>query len=283
MADRESQHDLPQQVRTSEPLFWLAGYGHEVRHEASYAYDCRRRQDRPHVCLQYTLAGTSFYRDKSGRSLLPAGSAFFRQIPGPFEYGLAKESACPLELVFVSLAGDLAMQWYHRLTRRFGHVLRFDPRSGIGPMLLDLIQVPKKLTDRYLLSSQIYHLLMTLYSLQNRSRLQTHPRTAHAIELINMHAHEPGFNVLRLAEKLDCSREYFSRGFRETMGVSPGDYLMQHRLKLAARQMRQTDDKLDTVARDTGFSGANYLCRVFRSRVGVTCATFRKQPWIAGP
>ena len=33
----------------------------------------------------------------------------------------------------------------------------------------------------------------------------------------------------------------------------------------------------------SGFTSANYLCRVFKQNVGVTCATFRAQPWLAGP
>src|SRR5690348_7994959 len=74
-------------VRTSEPLLWFAGGGHEVRADARYFFDAARRSDRPHACLQLTLGGSGFYENRKGRSLLPAGTAWFDVIPGPFRYG----------------------------------------------------------------------------------------------------------------------------------------------------------------------------------------------------
>ncbi len=275
----------PSQIRTDEPLFWLNSARREVREDATYFYDARRRKDRQHAVLQYTLRGCGFHEDRDGRKLLPAGTAFLRVIPGPFSYGYASESAGPYDFVFLALSGEAATQWYKRLVDSFGHVLTFAPDDPIREMLLDFSHrfESAQLTDRYLVSSQVYHLLMMIYSVQSKSRMQTHPRTTQALELIARHAPDPRFNVNILARHLDCSREYLSRQFRQATGVSPSDYLLQHRLKLAARQMRHSSEKLESIAHRSGFSNANYLCRVFKENVGVTCATFRAQSWIAGP
>ena len=89
------------------------------------------------------------------------------------------------------------------------------------------------------------------------------------------------FQIEMLSAQLDCSREHLSRQFRIATGVSPSDYLIQHRLRLAAREIRANGDKLELVARRTGFSSANYLCRAFRQRFGITPAQFRARPQMA--
>jgi AraC-like DNA-binding protein len=272
-------------LRTTEPLLWLGGAGHEVRTDASYFYDCRHRHDRPHLVLQYTIGGTGFYQDRRGRSLLPAGCAFFSLIPGDFQYGFEPKSDRAYELVFVSFVGPEAMTWYRRLTGAFGHVMNLGTEERIGPLMLALAHAREtnRLSDRYVQSAQIYQLLMELYSTLNRTRLSTSPRVTQAMRLIADHAAEASFGVQQLAAEMDCSREHLTRLFRAAIGVNPSDYLTQQRLRLAAEALRATDDKLETIARRCGFSNANYFCRSFRQHVGSTPARFRKQPWVAGP
>lgn len=275
------QSRLALDTRTAEPLLWLHGAGREVRGDASYYHDARVRGGGRHVNLQLTLAGAGFYENaRGGRAILTAGQAWLDVIPGPFEYGYAP-SPRPYEHVFVSLGGPVAERWCARLVRDFGHVLDFGPRSAVEAQMLTIAHAREAdtLPDRYLLSGQLYQLIMTIYSALRGSRLSTSPRIARAMLLIASHAPERRFNIDALAERMQCSREHLSRQFRATAGVTPSDYLMQHRICLAARLLRETDDKLDTIAHRCGLSGANYLCRLFRKRTGLTPAQFRARPW----
>ncbi len=272
-------------VITAEPLIWLAGADHEIRPDTSYFFDCRLRRDQPHAVLQLTLAGAGFYEGRRGRQLLPPGHAFFDQIPGPFSYGYARESPGVYEQVFVSLRGPPALRWMKRITGRFGHVLHLGASGDVAAVMRTIVQQHQsgRLTDRYLASARCYELLMAVLSTLNRSRLDTAPRVNRAIELIERRGHQSDCNVQSIADALDCSREYLSRQFRAAIGVSPAEYLAQHRVRLAARAMRQSADKLDVIAHRCGFGSANYLCRVFRQRVGVTPAEFRRMPWMSEP
>jgi AraC-like DNA-binding protein len=272
------------QLWTEEPLLWLHGTGHEIRGDASYYFDCRKRRDR-HVVLQLTLAGRGFLSDGRSRTALASGQAFLIDIPAAFEYGFDPQSSRPYEHVFIGMRGAAAYRWYERLTGEFGHVLNLGPRSAVEAQMLSIAHAREagRLPDRYLLSGQLYQLIMTIYSTLREARVGTSPRVARAIELVAEHAMDRQFGIERLAGMLDCSREHLSRLFQQTLGTSPGDYLAQHRLRLAAKQLRQGDDKLDAIARRSGFSGANYLCRVFRKHVGVTPAEFRGRPWMVGP
>ncbi len=274
-------------VRTTEPLLWLTGAGHEVRNNARYAFDCRRRPDRPHYVLQLTLAGVGFYENaRRGRSLIRPGMAFFDHIPGAFRYGYPPDAHEPYDLLYVGFGGATAARWCRRIIRSFGNVLDFGQPdvNPIAPLMRALAHpVAGASADQYTVSAQLYQLLMIVTSTLSRSRVETAPRIRRAVEILSRRAHDPSLSVHHLAGEVGCSREYLARQFRAATGVSPSDYLTQQRLRLAARRMRSGDEKLETIARACGFAGANYLCRVFRQRVGVTPAQFRRHPWMAGP
>jgi len=69
-----------------------------------------------------------------------------------------------------------------------------------------------------------------------------------------------------LASSVGMSVSALSRAFKTLAGVSPMRYLADLRLSQAVALMRQTDDKLETIAEAVGFASANYLSRVFRKR-----------------
>jgi AraC-like DNA-binding protein len=272
-------------LRTAEPLIWFGGGGHEVRNSPSYFFDASTRTDRQ-ICLQLTLAGEGFYENRRlGRIPLPRGTAFFEHIPGPFRYGYPRGASEPYEQVFISMGGPVAMRWWRRITRLFGPVLNLGVDTPIAARMIDIVRQQEggTLPDRYVMSGQLYQLMMLILSALGRSRVETTPRVGQALSIIARRAHDSELTVVALANELKCSREYLARQFRAAIGVSPSDYLTQQRLRLAARRMRSSDEKLESVAKACGFGGANYLCRVFRQRVGVTPAQFRKNLWMAGP
>jgi AraC-like DNA-binding protein len=280
-----SAHPGDPWLRTDEPLLWMGGAGQETRSASSYYFDASTRDDRPHVVLQYTLRGQGFYHRDGRRSILPPGWMWVDAIPGDFEYGYHPASPLPYELVFVSLIGPDAMAWHRRLTESFGHVLNVGLDSTVGSQLLAIAHARDsgRMPDRYVQSGMLYQVLMTIFSTLNRTRLTTSPRVMQAMQLISQYAADPDFGVNALADRMECSREHLARLFQSATGVSPSDYLLQHRLRRVAQELRSGDQKLETIARRCGFSSANYLVRAFRQRVGTTPARFRRMPWLSGP
>lgn len=267
-------------VASSEPLMWLAGVGEEIRRDTGYYFDCRKRLDRPHVVFQLTLEGIGFYARNGRRELVGPNHAFIDLIPGNFEYGFAPESSRPYRFVFVSLTGRPAQRWVKRIHQSFGRVLSFGSDTSVADQLR-AIAMPNEQSgwlDRYQKSALLYALLMQVHSVLMRSRSEQATRVRRAMELIHEHARDPRFGVSQLARELDCSREHLARQFQDATGMSPLTYLSQSRLRLVANDLRAGDDKLESVARRCGFSSANYLCRMFRKRWGVSPAQYRETP-----
>lgn len=93
------------------------------------------------------------------------------------------------------------------------------------------------------------------------------PLAAQAVESIHSHYAEL-YGVEELAESLGVSKSHLIRVFRAAMGLSPGQYLTRVRLDAAKQLLAHREYNLDVVASLCGFSGANYLCRVFKKVVG---------------
>jgi AraC-like DNA-binding protein len=71
------------------------------------------------------------------------------------------------------------------------------------------------------------------------------------------------WTTARLADELAVSRATLSRRFLTGTGQSPGAYLTNWRMDLAARRLRDTDDTLETVARSVGYTSVYAFSRAF--------------------
>ena len=68
------------------------------------------------------------------------------------------------------------------------------------------------------------------------------------------------------------------RLFHRYIHISPIAYLIQYRLKKAARMISSTEKKISVIAKETGFRSDGYFCRKFKEFYGVSPQTYRKEP-----
>ena len=95
--------------------------------------------------------------------------------------------------------------------------------------------------------------------------------------LLQIHTHYGEvYGVEELAEALGVSKGHLIRSFRLVLGFSPGRCLTLTRIEAAKRLLAQERLSLEAVAGLCGFSGANYLCRVFKKEVGKSPAAWQK-------
>ena len=91
-----------------------------------------------------------------------------------------------------------------------------------------------------------------------------------------MREHYAGlYGVEELSERLGVSKSHLVRTFTAAIGVPPGKYLTTVRVEAAQRLLLHREYTLDVVASLCGFSGANYLCRVFKKETGQSPAQWR--------
>lgn len=78
------------------------------------------------------------------------------------------------------------------------------------------------------------------------------------------------------AELTHRSLSKFKRDFYATFGKSPGRWLVDKRLSLAADLIRTTDQNISRIAYDVGFKDTSHFSNAFKSKYGVTCKDYRQ-------
>ncbi len=88
---------------------------------------------------------------------------------------------------------------------------------------------------------------------------------------------DQSLDVNQLAEKANMTRRTFDRHFRNTINMSPKEWLIQQRLERAKSLLETTQHKVDQVAYNSGFESAMSLRHNFRKYLSLSPTDYRKQ------
>jgi AraC family transcriptional regulator len=83
--------------------------------------------------------------------------------------------------------------------------------------------------------------------------------------------------LAELAELVDISQFHFGRLFKQSLGLSPYQYLLQQRVERAKALLKHTDKPIVAIALECGFNSHSHLGRKFRQLTGMTPKTYRTQ------
>ena len=77
--------------------------------------------------------------------------------------------------------------------------------------------------------------------------------------------------------KIACrSDEHISRSFKNHLDRTPTDFINDCRVKYAASSLLNTDDKIDFIAMETGFSNLSHFYHVFKDNFSMSPGKYRK-------
>ena len=79
-----------------------------------------------------------------------------------------------------------------------------------------------------------------------------------------------------LAAKVYLHPDYMNRLFKEQVGTSVSDYIIQMRLKHAQYLLRTTELSISAVAADVGYPNTSYFTKLFKRSTSLTPKDFRK-------
>ena len=86
-----------------------------------------------------------------------------------------------------------------------------------------------------------------------------------------------GISVSEIAEHIDMSTSYFSHQFKKSIGLTPHQYIVQQRIEMAQRLLKQRQDlSLADIAIECGFTHQSHLGRVFKEHTGITLKQYRE-------
>lgn len=94
------------------------------------------------------------------------------------------------------------------------------------------------------------------------------------LEYIDEHLHRD-IKLADLAQLLDISQFHFSHLFKQAIGTSPYQYLLQQRIERAKQLLKQTNRSIIEIALLCGFNSHSHLSKQFRQLTGMTPTAYR--------
>jgi AraC family transcriptional regulator len=154
--------------------------------------------------------------------------------------------------------------------------------SSLGSLLLPALSRPDQanplFVDHVLLAVGV-HIAQTYGGMRPASRRLVRGRLApwqerRAKEMIA--ANLGGVPVKELARECGLSTAHFSRTFRRSVGVTPHNWLIEQRIVLSKKKLRDDRLSLTDVAAECGFSDQAHFTRHFARIVGVPPGAWRR-------
>lgn len=73
-----------------------------------------------------------------------------------------------------------------------------------------------------------------------------------------------------VADNVNLNTDFFSKLFKETIGISFNSYLNNYKLEQAYKLILTTNEKLSDISRKVGFSSLSYFSKVFKNKYGIS-------------
>lgn len=83
--------------------------------------------------------------------------------------------------------------------------------------------------------------------------------------------------IEELARKASYSLDHFTRIFRNVLGVSPQEYLIDLRIKKAEQMLAASDLNIVQIASELGYCDKYFFSKQFKNRTGLTPKEFRRK------
>lgn len=248
--------------------------GHADERLPAYDWDGLKRKGSEFTLFQWTLSGRGRLEFEGAEFDVNPGEAILLQIPHWHRYYLPRDSD-HWRFIYVCLHGAEVMRLTGEFIRNRGPIWRLGADSGAVRTAVKIYEsgMKQELQSPFAASALGYELLMQL-GMESDPSTDAANRFREVLAFIESH-HGEEIQVTELARVAGMSRFHFTRQFTQAMGTSPGEYLLQARVRHAARLLTDPRLNIKEVADRSGFGSANYLSKVFRRVLGISPREFR--------
>lgn len=94
-----------------------------------------------------------------------------------------------------------------------------------------------------------------------------------AAQYIEQHIKDE-LSIQEVAKELNVSSGYLSRIFKKLMHITPKQYLIQCRIRVAKRELEKASNDID-IAYDLGFASQSHMCTVFKKYMGISVGDYK--------
>ena len=233
---------------------------------------------RPHYLLHVILNGRGIYQYKGQTYSLSAGDAFLI-LPGEVTYYQADEAE-PWSYAWVGFDGKAVSEILSRTVFSDTFVFRNEAPESVTLLTNQM----KKLCETFLQSPEdqlsAAGNLLPLFSFMKKKVPETSQEPTQiylqkAKEYLENNYAYP-VRISDAARYTGIDRTYLYRIFMEKEKLSPKQYLLNHRLRMAVEMLCTTSYSITEIALSCGFRDGSAFSGYFREQVGMTPREFRR-------
>lgn len=96
-------------------------------------------------------------------------------------------------------------------------------------------------------------------------------------DLVMSEFHNSAFNLDAISARLGVHRSTLDRAVKKHLGMPPGEYLQDFRLKVALGKLKTSVAPVSEISSECGFANSAYFSKVVKKRTGLTPKKFREQ------
>ncbi len=145
----------------------------------------------------------------------------------------------------------------------------------------------KQILDEYLkgnpvssikIKSSILDLIYSLYEEVQQNYLPSSPYYSVINKAIKYIENNYQNKILLddISSYINMSSFHFHKIFKQTMQISPNEYLMNHRVRVSKELLMKTNESITDIAFKCGFESSSYFCFVFKQKMNVSPNKYRK-------
>lgn len=121
-----------------------------------------------------------------------------------------------------------------------------------------------------------YFELLDSHMRQNREAEARTERMNKILKYIAKHISDPLLGAPMVCDEFNMSTTYFSRIFKEDLGVNFSVYLQTLRITKAKKLLLESDMNLSTIAQEVGYISSQNLLRLFKRYEGMSPSSYRQ-------
>jgi len=232
--------------------------------------------ERFYYLIHYVVSGKGIFQREGREYLLSPGQCFVI-LPGQTTYYRA-DSTDPWCYIWLGFTASLPLP--RRMTEP---ILQSETAASLFPAMLSYLQSEITGPEIYL-AARLWD-LYSHFACHDRATLALPHDESLMLRAKNLIETEYmlDLTVQGLADRLHLDRSYFSTLFKRQFGRSPQQYLVDHRLSVAALLLTRYHYTPAQAARACGYTDGCNFSRMFRRKYGATPSAFRRFPSPSSP
>lgn len=235
---------------------------------------------RPNYIIHYVLDGKGMYQVGEQKYYLSKGQGFLIEPDVLTFYQADKDD--PWTYLWIGFDGSDAKKRIQSVglnSRRLIYQCSHD--KELKEIVFDMLKhTQTAASNLYHLQSMLYQFFSVLArdTVVDASGMQS-KENEHVMAAINYirNCYADGINVEDVAEAIHVNRSYLYSIFKNTLELSPKEFLTKFRASRAKDQLVLTDFSVEYIAESCGYQSALAFSRAFKREIGVTPSQFREQ------